>query len=68
MKRDELLAHHRAFIAMAGGILRALRSTEDKSCSVCGAQAGVQHRAGLVCRSLVEWRRSAQYGSADHAA
>ena len=62
MKRDELLAHNRNFIIMATALLYALRGTEDKSCSVCGVKAGKQHRAGFVCRSLVEWRHSAQYG------
>lgn len=65
MKRDELLAHNRSFIIMATALLYALRGTEDKSCSVCGAEAGVQHGAGFVCRSLVEWRHSAKYGSPD---
>ncbi len=62
MKRAELLAHNKAFIIMATELLDALRGTEDRSCSVCGAEAGVQHRAGFVCRSLVEWRWSARYG------
>ncbi len=62
MKRAELLAHNRDFIIMAAELLHVLRGTEDKSCSVCGAEVGVQHRAGFVCRSLVEWRWSARYG------
>ncbi len=62
MKRAELLAHNKAFMIMAAELLHALRGTEDKSCSVCGAEVGVQHRAGFVCRSLVEWRWSARYG------
>ncbi len=62
MRRNELLAHNRAFVTMATELLYVLRGTEDKSCSVCGAEAGVQHRAGFVCRSLVEWRWSANYG------
>ncbi len=68
MKRNELLAHNRDFIIMAAELLQALRGTEDKSCSVCGAEVGVQHRAGYVCRSLVEWRRSAKYGGTADAA
>ncbi len=68
MKRDELLAHNRAFIVMATALLYALRGTEDKSCSVCGSEAGVQHRAGFVCRSLVEWRWSAKYGPPEGSA
>ncbi len=62
MRRNELLAHNRAFITMASELLHVLRGTEDKSCSVCGAEVGVQHRAGIVCRSLAEWRWSARYG------
>ncbi len=62
MRRNELLAHNKAFIIMAAELLQALRGTEDKSCSVCGAEVGVQHRAGFVCRSLAEWRRSVKYG------
>ena len=65
MKRDELLAHNRSFIIMATALLYELRGTEDKSCAVCGSEAGVQHRAGFVCRSLVEWRHSAKYGPPD---
>ncbi len=68
MKRNELLVHNRDFIIMAAELLQALRGTEDKSCSVCGAEVGVQHRAGFVCRSLVEWRRSAKYGGTADAA
>ena len=68
MKRAELLEHNRSFIVMATALLYALRGTEDKSCSVCGANMGKQHRAGFVCRSLVEWRRSAKYGPPDVAA
>ena len=64
MKRDELLADNRAFIEMAGDLLLALRDTEDTSCGVCGAIQGKQHRAGHVCRALVEWRASTQYGRA----
>ncbi len=62
MRRNELLAHNKAFIIMATELLDVLRGTEDRSCSVCGAEVGVQHRAGFVCRSLVEWRWSARYG------
>ncbi len=62
MRRNELLAHNKAFIIMATELLDVLRGTEDRSCSVCGAEAGKQHRGGYVCRSLVEWRRSAKYG------
>ncbi len=62
MKRNELLAHNKAFIIMASQMLNAQRGTEDNSCSVCGAAAGVQHRAGFVCRALVEWRWSTRYG------
>ncbi len=60
MRRNELLAHNKAFTIMAAELLNVLRGTEDKSCSVCGAEAGVQHRAGFVCRSLVEGRRCAK--------
>ena len=64
MKRDKLLADNRAFIEMASDLVRALRETEDGSCSVCGVQQGQQHVAGHVCRALVEWRADTQYGRA----
>ncbi len=68
LNRVELLAHNRDFIIMATELLHVLRGTEDRSCSVCGAEAGVQHRAGFVCHSLVKWRRASQYGSYTDAA
>ena len=68
MKRDELLAHNRAFVTMATELLYVLRGTDDGSCSVCGCAAGVQHVAGFVCHSLVKWRRASQHGSYTDAA
>ncbi len=61
MKRAELLAHNKTFITMATELLHVLRGTEDGSCSVCGAKVGKQHRAGHICRALVEWRHSSTY-------
>ncbi len=63
---QELLADNKAFIAMAGDLLRSLRGTEGGSCVVCGAPRGEQHVDGHVCRTLVEWRATTQYGRAAH--
>ena len=65
MKRAELFADNRTFIAMAGDLLEVLRETVDHSCAVCGAPQGKQHVAGHVCRALVEWRAKTQYGSGE---
>ena len=62
MKKDELLAHNKQFITMAGDLLLILRGTDDSSCACCGAPQGVQHVAGYVCRALVEWRAVSNYG------
>ncbi len=61
MRKDEIVAHNRDFVAMATELLQVLRGTEDRSCSVCGAKVGKQHHAGQICRSLVEWRHSSTY-------
>ena len=61
MRKDEIVAHNRAFVAMATELLHVLRGTEDRSCAVCGISVGKQHRAGHVCRALVEWRHSSTY-------
>ena len=67
MKRDELLAHNKTFIKLATDLMHVLRQTDDGSCAVCGVPQGTQHRAGFICRALVEWRSSARYGGADNA-
>ncbi len=61
MRKDEIVAHNRDFVAMATELLHVLRGTEDRSCAVCGVNMGKQHRAGHVCRALVEWRHSSTY-------
>ncbi len=61
--RKELLADNRAFVDLVGELLRTVRTTADKSCCLCGAPQGTQHKVGRICLRLANWRHSTQYKS-----
>lgn len=65
LRRAELLADNKQFVALAGEILRALRDTDDNSCAICGAPQGKQHRRAHVCFQLAKWCHATQYKAAE---
>jgi hypothetical protein len=62
--KAELLADNKQFIALAGKLLVAFRNTDDKSCAICGAKQGEQHKKGHVCFQSALWRANSQYKKA----